>query len=568
MFKSLSSRLRWPLLGAAGAALGLVTTTALAGSGVGGVFNLGQTNTVDAQTTLNGNPGGSPQLKVITLGTGAAVRGEASNGIGINGVSDSGTGQQGVSQTGIGLLGTHGANTGVSPGMRGETNSTDPNGAGVVGKNNGGGPGLKALVNAGAPPLAVNSQVKVQNLNADQVDDLDSSALQKRVSGTCTAGNAIRVVNADGSVSCEPVSLTGAWSLTGNSGTAPGTDFLGTTDNTALVLKVNGQRALRIEPTGIPSLIGGFSGNAVLAGVEGATIAGGGAAGDNNVVNDNFGTVGGGLGNVAGDPDDGSGSGIYATVGGGWDNTASGGYSTVSGGVTNTAAADYSTVGGGILNTASGIWSTVAGGAANTAAGYTSFAAGIHAQANHNGTFVWGDSEGLGGVTIASTAPDQFIARARGHFFLQSDSTLDDQGGFINTSTGAFLSTGGVWTNGSSRSLKAGFTAVSPAVILRKVAALPVTSWHYKAEPDVRHIGPVSEDFRRSFGVGENSKSIGTVDADGVALAAIQGLYRQNQALKRQNRGLRGHVDTLRAQLNAQNARLTRLERAFAAQSR
>ena len=47
-----SLKLRWPLLGACAAALVLVTTTALAGSGVGGVFNLGQVNMVDAQSTL------------------------------------------------------------------------------------------------------------------------------------------------------------------------------------------------------------------------------------------------------------------------------------------------------------------------------------------------------------------------------------------------------------------------------------------------------------------------------------------------------------------------------------
>jgi hypothetical protein len=61
--------------------------------------------------------------------------------------------------------------------------------------------------------------------------------------------------------------------------------------------------------------------------------------------------------------------------------------------------------------------------------------------------------------------------------------------------------------------------------------------------------------------VGADSRSIGTVDADGVALAAIQGLYRQNKALQRENR-------TLRSQLSAQNARLTKLERAFSAASR
>jgi hypothetical protein len=99
--------------------------------------------------------------------------------------------------------------------------------------------------------------------------------------------------------------------------------------------------------------------------------------------------------------------------------------------------------------------------------------------------------------------------------------------------------------------LKAGFTPISPLQILEKVVALPLTNWHYKAEPGARHIGPVSEDFHRAFGLGKNSKSIPTVDADGVALAAIQGLYRENQALKRKNGAL--------------SVRLTRLERAVAA---
>ena len=87
--------LKSTVMGAAAAAL-VLTTTALAGSGVGGVFNLGQVNTVDAQTSLNGNPAGNPLLKVTSTGTAAAVRGVAVNGIGTNGVSTSGVGQQGL----------------------------------------------------------------------------------------------------------------------------------------------------------------------------------------------------------------------------------------------------------------------------------------------------------------------------------------------------------------------------------------------------------------------------------------------------------------------------------------
>jgi hypothetical protein len=369
----------YTLAGALAAVL-VTTTSALAGSGVGGVFNLGQMNNVDAQTSLAGNPGGQPELKVVTQGTAAAVRGEAVNGIGINGISDTGTGQQGLSQTGIGMFGTHGANTGILPGVQGETNSTDPNGAGVVGKNNGGGPGLKAIVSGGAPPLAVNSQVKVTNLNADKIDDLDASALQQRVSGTCSAGQAIRIVNVNGSVACEPVSLTGAWSLTGNAGTNPGANFLGTTDNKALELKVNGQRALRIDPDATsPNLIGGFAGNSVVgAGLHGVTIAGGGAGGSENIGDDNFATVGGGEDNTASGPD--------STVAGGQSNTASSFDSTVAGGESNTSSREGSTVAGGQFNTASGVRSMVPGGLLNTASGDLSFAAGLRAQATLQGT--------------------------------------------------------------------------------------------------------------------------------------------------------------------------------------
>jgi hypothetical protein len=50
----------------------------------------------------------------------------------------------------------------------------------------------------------------------------------------------------------------GSWDLRGNAGTSPGFHFLGTTDDKALVVKVNGRRALLIRPaSGTPNLIGG-----------------------------------------------------------------------------------------------------------------------------------------------------------------------------------------------------------------------------------------------------------------------------------------------------------------------
>jgi hypothetical protein len=83
---------------------------------------------------------------------------------------------------------------------------------------------------------------------------------------------------------------------------------------------------------------------------------------------------------------------------------------------------------------------------------------------------------------------------------------------------------GSSWINASDRRLKQDFAPVDAQAVLEKVAALPLQQWSYKAQPDQKHLGPVAQDFRAAFGLGADDTSIATVDADGVALAAIQGL--------------------------------------------
>ena len=189
------------------------------------------------------------------------------------------------------------------------------------------------------------------------------------------------------------------WTLTGNTGTNPATNFLGTQDSIAFEIRVDKRRALRIEPASTsvfgfsPNLIGGFEGNSVTAGVAGATISGGGASVKDetyiNRVTDDFGTVGGGLHNQAGD----------------------------AAGTTSDRRA--ATVCGGTRNTASGFASTVGGGALNTAQGAYSFAAGYRARANHTGSFVWADAT----EAVTSTVDNQFLVHASGGaFFLRGVS--------------------------------------------------------------------------------------------------------------------------------------------------
>ncbi|MEV5710491.1 tail fiber domain-containing protein [Actinoallomurus sp. NPDC052274] len=64
--------------------------------------------------------------------------------------------------------------------------------------------------------------------------------------------------------------------------------------------------------------------------------------------------------------------------------------------------------------------------------------------------------------------------------------------------------------------------------ILDKVASLPISTWRYKWEPGhVRHLGPMAQDWYATFGLADTDTAIPCVDANGVAMVAIQALYRR-----------------------------------------
>ncbi len=96
------------------------------------------------------------------------------------------------------------------------------------------------------------------------------------------------------------------------------------------------------------------------------------------------------------------------------------------------------------------------------------------------------------------------------------------------TNTGNLIVLGTV-TPGSSREIKQDFVKVDTHEALNKVLALPITSWAYKADQNVRHIGPMAEDFFDAFSVGGTNKGISVTDSAGVTFAAIQGLYSEVQ---------------------------------------
>ena len=285
---------------------------------------------------------------------------------------------------------------------------------------------------------------------------------------------------------------TNNWSVTGNAGTTPGTNYLGTSDNQALEIKVNNQRVFRFEPnTTSPNLIGGYSGNAITTGVYGATISGGGKSGYLNRVTDAYGSIGGGGDNQAGDADTNLTNATYATVaggyhntasdevsfvgggilnlasgyasgitsgeqntangpgsaiGGGYHNAASGGTSAISGGYYNTASEDGSAIGGGEYNTASGMYSAVGGGEENTASGYNSaIGSGYRNSASGEGSAIGGGYQNI--------ASGYNSAIGGGGYNAASGAYSTIPGGYDNTASGWYSFAAGnqanATTNGS-----------------------------------------------------------------------------------------------------------------------
>lgn len=208
----------------------------------------------------------------------------------------------------------------------------------------------------------------------------------------------------------------------------------------------------------------------------------------------------------------------------------------------------------------------VASGAASVAMGY-----GAHTNARQ-GSFVFADRSTVDELRAGVNHSANW--RTSGGFRIFTSSNLSSgvtvQSGasvsnwgqsnaVISTSTGAYLSTGGIWTNVSDVNRKHGFAPVDGEDVLARLRALPITRWSYRVEPaDVRHIGPTAQDFHAAFGLGRDEKAIGSVDADGVALAAAKALEQRTsdqleliEALQAENADLKRRLERLEALIEA-----------------
>jgi hypothetical protein len=384
-------------------------------------------------------------------------------------------------------------------------------------------------------------------------------------------------------------------------------------------VEVDDETGLRLEPpqrvtieddtfTGSGNLVVGHL-NAIDDGVAGATVTGGGvddhddADTGGNTVHSHFGTISGGTNNVAGregSPDEGTSATIGggsrnestahgSTIAGGISNEATGIRSAVGGGINNEATGTSTTVGGGIGNHADGKFATVAGGGGNSAtAKYAGTAAGRGNHATGEAATIAGGHKNSARATWA-TVGGGYYNKAHGYGATVpggSDNVADGAYAFAtgyhaetNGHDGAFVvadssdepheATGDdaaffqmpihapAFNTTSTRTAKTDVEPVDTGEVLDGVRDLDVNSWVFE-DGDDRHLGPMAEDFEATFELGGDAESIASVDADGVALAAIQELADELEAATER-------VAELEDELAAKDDRIDELESRLAA---
>jgi len=271
-------------------------------------------------------------------------------------------------------------------------------------------------------------------------------------------------------------------------------------------------------------------------GFAGVTIGGGGAEGRPQKAGGDFATIVGGVENEAS---------LMATVNGGARNQASGMASSVTGGFQNEASKPFSTVGGGAMCKASGEFSTVPGGRENEARADLSIAAGHRAKALHRGSIVLTDSQN--GDTV-STEEDQFCLRAKGGVIIHQHADMPPSIIVAPNSKS--------W---SYRAVPKKKTPLDSLSVLKQVARLPIYGYE-QAGSQTKRVGPTAEHFNQRFHPGQAPDYIDSAQADGVAIAAAQGLYQMVKAKEQRISKLEDEVLQLKRRLGMPAIKVSRLD--------
>lgn len=355
---------------------------------------------------------------------------------------------------------------------------------------------------------------------------------QVRIDGACDPGSSIRAVADDGSVVCEvdDTSGTSADPTVASDATLTGDGSAGAPLGIEVPLRLDGASA------SIPTVhaTNASTGSAVLGehgdgtrgylGFEAYGVYGQHSAGNMGRLGSNdYGVFGtnrffGSNGYLAGEDtgafgqnDFTNGRGVYGYAG-------------------HATGANYGVIGASESTSGTGVR-----GAADASTGTTYGLFGT--VASLDGYAMWGENEATGAFGYVSGGWGAYGAHGNGD--AAGALGTDDAGvlgfGVRGALAGEFigdvqvqgnLTVSGTIDPPSSRTLKKDVVSVDAVDVVRTLATIPVATWRYTADDSgAVHLGPMAEDFHEAFGLGASRERISTIDADGVALAAIQGMY-------------------------------------------
>jgi hypothetical protein len=168
-----------------------------------------------------------------------------------------------------------------------------------------------------------------------------------------------------------------------------------------------------------------------------------------------------------------------------------------------------------------------------------------------------------GGSTIqfedtSSDLHDWEVSATRFGFFITEEASGATE--FTLSRGTGNLTISGTLTENSDVNRKTNIHPVDPAAVLAQVAELPISTWAYKEDDQVMHLGPMAQDFFQHFGLGASDHTIATIDTSGVALAAIKGLKQELDRKNEEISELRAQIEKLNELSRAQTELVSRIE--------
>ena len=192
-----------------------------------------------------------------------------------------------------------------------------------------------------------------------------------------------------------------------------------------------------------------------------------------------------------------------------------------------------------------------------------SFAFGFKAVANHSGSFVYAD-QSTQNVTTPSTAANQFMVKASGGSIFYTDANL---------TTGVTLPAGGgAWSSLSDKNVKENIQPVDKNFYLEQLDSIEISKWNYiTQDDDIKHIGPMAQDFYKYFNIGTDPTRINSLDFDGINLLLLQAIYEKTVDYENQHNRLNElekELKKLREERKELESMVDQLEKKYAGSSK